>query len=149
MNDRRRAFLLWTALILATSAAAETTSGGWGLRSPYQSLYRSGSPERIEGKVLSTEEFRPFDDMEPGVLVHLRSENGEIDVHLGPRWFVFQRDLTFTRGEPLVVMGMSIRLGGKPAVIADRIQRRESTTVLRELSGRPAWVLLKSHQIPE
>lgn len=131
------------------AGSVNTTSGSWGTSGEYQGLYRSGSRAKVEGRVLRTDDVVPLSGMEPGIQLKLQGEKGEIDVHLGPRWFVMERDLLFTKGEPVVVVGVTIRLGGKPAIIADEIRRGNRKEILRELSGKPVWEKPAGKSVPE
>lgn len=143
--------LLWVVAYLPLSHAETiaATSGSWGTSGAYHHLYQAGSEARIEGKVLRTEDITPLAGMEPGISLKLQGERGNIDVHLGPRWFVLERDLLFTKGEPVVVVGVTIRLGGKPTLIAREILRGKHKAILRELSGRPLWEKATSHEVPQ
>jgi len=143
---------LFTALLVLACTGTtfgEPTSGSWGSSGKYQELYRSGSKGMFEGKVLRMSDVVPLSGMEPGMQIKLRGENGEIDVHLGPRWFVMQRDMLFTKGEPVVVVGVTIRLGDKPTVVADEIRRGDRKIILRELTGRPVWESASGKTVPE
>jgi len=129
-------------LLTAEQAAVQKTSGGWDAASRYQKLVRSGTSARLKGNVLSTEDLRPYEDMEPGVQLKVDVGGGkEVSVHLGPRWFVLERDIAFTRGEPIEIVGVKIQIGDKPAVIASEVVRPESKQriVFRESSGTPRW----------
>lgn len=131
------------------SSAVRPTSGSWGASGRYQGLYEKGTRTKFEGRVLRTEGVVPLPDMEPGIQLRLHGEKGDVDVHLGPRWFVMERDMLFTKGEPLVVIGVTIRFGDKPTIIADQIVRGSRKDVLREPSGLPVWTKPAGKTVPE
>ncbi len=133
----------------AESAAARAPSGSWGTATPYHSLYEKGIRTTFDGRVLRTEDVVPLPNMEPGVQLHLEGDNGGIDVHLGPRWFVMERDLLFTKGAPIVVVGMTIRLRGKPTLIADEIIYGHRKDILRDPSGVPVWTKPAGTKFPK
>jgi hypothetical protein len=130
---------LWGSSLAAQGPAVEPQSGSWSETKGYQKLYRSGSPARVRGNVLSTEDLR-LEGSEPGMQLKLRTETGDLWVHLGPRWFMTSHDELLTHGEPITVIGVQIHFDGHPAVIANEIQKGESRLILREpATGRPEW----------
>ncbi len=112
----------------------------WGAGGKYQKLYEKGSRAKVTGKVMSMSDLLPGESEAPGVQVKLDLGNGEeMNVHLGPRWFILQQDLDLTQGQPLVVEGIAISLDHHPAIVANEVSQGERKVILRELSGAPKW----------
>ncbi len=141
--------VLMTVRAESEPSAAKQTSGAWGTGGRYQELYEKGTRATFEGKVLRTEDLMPLNAVEPGLQLRLRGEKGEMGVHVGPKWFVMERDLLFTKGEPVVVVGVTIRWEGKPAIVAQEIRWRDRKVILRELTGAPVWAGSAGHKVPE
>ncbi len=125
----------WGCLLYAGPAVTKT-SGGWGESSEYGKQLKSGARETVTGNVLSFDEVTPLSGMEPGVQVKLQIGKRDLDIHLGPRWFVLERDLNITRGQPLSIVGLRIQLGKKPVLVAEEIRHTKGDSIIiREKSG--------------
>lgn len=143
--------ILWQSLILfglfvsaalrAEGPATMKPDGVWGEGGSYSRLFRSSQKVKVEGNVLSMEDFRLEGSDEPGVGLTLETKEGNILVQLGPRWFVLQNDLNFTRGEKVGIVGVTIRFENKPAMLAGEILRGQRRVIFRDVaSGEPHWV---------
>lgn len=129
----------FVAVVAAAAPATNPSSGAWSPVPTYERLRASGSPTRFEGNVLSLDDLAPSEGSESGVQLRVRSDAGDVVVDLGPRWFVLQNDFTITRGEPISVVGVAIRLEGKSTVVADSVKTKDRLLILRDEAGRPRW----------
>ena len=119
----------------------QPSSGAWGIGTPYQGLKKSGKAAKIEGKVLSMRDLTPYEGMEPGYELKVDTGGGkEVDVHLGPRWFLLQNDVNLTKGAPIVVVGVTVRFEGEPTLLANEIVQGDKRIILNDTggSGTPA-----------
>ena len=74
-----------------------------------------------------------------GVHLMLATAEGEMDVHLGPAWYLDDQKMQFQEGDQITVIGAHMNVDGTPALIAARIERGEEVLQLRDAAGRPLW----------
>ncbi len=75
-----------------------------------------------------------------GVHAWVRSGNDELEVHLGPAWFIDNQDLQLAAGDRVDVRGSRVTIDGKPALIAIEVRRGTDVLKLRDEAGVPVWV---------
>ena len=77
--------------------------------------------------------------MTAGVHVLLKTDAGEIPVHLGPAWYVERQDVKLEPGDTIQVKGARVTFQGKPAIIAAEVKKGDETLRLRNDAGVPVW----------
>jgi peroxiredoxin len=121
-------------------AADET----WGQNSAYGRLYASGNPTVITGVVKSKQQVAPMKGMSPGVALTLTAESSVHHVQLGPVWYVDSQPVRIVAKDVVTVIGTTVRLGGKPVILAREIRRGGQVMKLRDARGRPLWSISSS-----
>jgi hypothetical protein len=114
-------------------------SGGWGMGSQYQRMYNPASVETLSGTVESVDKVTPMKGMHYGIHLTLKTDKGTVDVHLGPEWYIERQDAKIEKGDTIEVKGSRVSIAGKPAIIAAEVKKGDSTLVLRDANGIPAW----------
>ena len=71
--------------------------------------------------------------------VTIKTAAGEMDVHLGPAWYIENQEMVVTAGDKVEVKGSKVDIGGKPAIIAAELTKGDETMVLRDGAGVPVW----------
>jgi DNA/RNA endonuclease YhcR with UshA esterase domain len=74
-----------------------------------------------------------------GTHLMLKTEAGQLDVHVGPLSYVAGRGFTFAKGDQVEVLGSKVKMGGSEALIAREIKKGDKTLVLRNAQGIPEW----------
>ena len=74
-----------------------------------------------------------------GVHAWVKSAGGEIEVHLGPAWFIENQELRLAAGDRVQVRGSCVTIDGAVAIIAIEVKRGEDVLKLRDESGVPVW----------
>ena len=77
--------------------------------------------------------------MYSGVHVMLKTDKETISVQLGPEWYIERLDTKIVKGDTIEVKGSRVMFADKPAIIAAEVKKGDSTLVLRDVSGIPAW----------
>ena len=114
-------------------------SGGWGMNDSYQRNYNPATVETISGTVESVDKVTPIKGMYSGVHVMLKTDKETISVQLGPEWYIERLDTKIVKGDTIEVKGSRVTFADKPAIIAAEVKKGDSTLVLRDVSGIPAW----------
>jgi hypothetical protein len=122
-----------------------TGSGGWGMRSPYNSLYDPKTVQTISGEVVIVEKMVPTKGMSAGVHLVVKTSEDSISVHLGPEWFIDNQDIRIVPKDKITVKGSRITYQGKPAIIAAVVTKGNETLVLRDANGFPVWSGWRRH----
>jgi hypothetical protein len=78
---------------------------------------------RFGGEVLSVDDVRATDAAFSGLHVMLRTENGAVSVHLGPKRFFDERDFAIMPGDVLEVAGPLTDYGGDSVVLATEVKK--------------------------
>jgi hypothetical protein len=114
-------------------------SGGWGMGSQYQRMYNPATVETLTGTVESVDKVTPMKGMHYGIHLTLKTDKETIDVHLGPDWYIERQDSKIEKGDTIEVKGSRVTIAGKPAIIAAEVKKGDSTLMLRDANGVPAW----------
>ncbi len=114
-------------------------SGGWGMGSQYNRMYNPATVETLSGSVEAVDKVTPMKGMNSGVHVMLKTDKETVSVHLGPEWYIERLDTKIEKGDKIEVKGSRVTFIGKPAIIAAEVKKGDSTLVLRDSNGIPAW----------
>ena len=110
-------------------------SGGWGPGSQYCGMYDLKTVETISGEVVSVEKFIPRKGMFYGFHLMVKTDKETISVHLGPGWYIENRDITIEPNDKVEIKGSRITFNGKPAIIAAEVKKGNEILALRDERG--------------
>jgi len=130
-----QATVLFTPPANAESAAIQQSSGAWTESGRNLDSNRSGAKEVVYGNVLSTDDLKPSPGNDRGFQMTVNTEEGDLRVLLGPRWYLPEQDFNLSHGEPITVVGIRITWDGKPAIMADEIRQGDKKVILRDSSS--------------
>jgi len=74
-----------------------------------------------------------------GTHLTLKTEKETINVHVGPSWFLAEKEISFAKGDQITVTGSRVKFEGSDALIAREIKKGEQTISLRDAQGFPLW----------
>lgn len=74
-----------------------------------------------------------------GMHLMLKAESANVEVHLGPAWFLNQEKFSVKEGDRIEVLGTRTKMDGKEALIARTVTKGDVTWTLREEDGTPKW----------
>ncbi len=107
--------------------------------SQYNMMYNPATVETITGTVESVDKVTPMKGMYSGIHIALKTDKGSMDVHLGPEWYIERLDTKIEKGDKIEVKGSLVTISGKSTIIAAEVKKGDSTLVLRDSAGIPAW----------
>ena len=116
------------SLCIAEQGTALKSGGAW--------TTRSQEPVTISGNVLRTDRLPENTNEEVGANIQLDTEQGVLNVHVGPMWFSNVRDAAPKIGEPMTVIGFRFSFDEKPAVVAHEVTINGKTFTVWEKSDR-------------
>jgi len=114
-------------------------SGGWGYNSAYCSLYDTKTVKSIRGTVITVDTITPMPGMTEGVELQLQTKQGNVSVHLGPRWYVENQDIDLEPKDMVEVTGSFINCAGQRILAAAKIRKGDQVIRLRDAKGIPLW----------
>ena len=133
------AVLVTASIALAGPWRGWRGSGGWGMGSQYNRMYNPSTVENISGVVESVDKIMPMKGMYSGIHLMVKTDKETISVQLGPEWYIERLDTKIQKGDTIEVKGSRVTIAGKPAIIAAEVKKGDSTLVLRDSAGIPAW----------
>lgn len=127
------------AMVFAGPCKGWRGSGGWGAGGAYQRMYNPATVETITGTVETVDRVTPLKGMNYGIHLLVKTEKGDVSVHLGPSWYIERLDTKITTGDAVEVKGSRVTFNGKPAIIAAEMKKGETVLKLRDDNGIPVW----------
>lgn len=79
-----------------------------------------------------------WDENQVGVYLKLRTPKENIEVHLGPAWFVNEK-IKFNNNDKIEVIGSRQVYAFREIIIAKEITKDKEKIVLRKDDGTPLW----------
>ena len=100
--------------------------------------YNLSTEVRMRGMILEINDHHPC-PISSGLGPHLilQTQEGTIEVHLGPTKFVNEYQLILARGDNVEVLGSRVIFQGKDALLARDVVRGNDKFVFRDAIGRP------------
>jgi hypothetical protein len=114
-------------------------SGGWGPGSAYGRMYDAKTVETVAGEVVKVDRITPMRGMSGGVHVVLKTDKGDVSVHLGPQWYLENQDVKIEPKDKVEITGSRVTVQGQPALIAAEVKKGDEVLKLRDAAGVPVW----------
>ena len=125
------------ALLLTASVATAQPQRGRGMGMPH---YDKSTEVTVKGTVEAVlTNQQGMRGMGMGTHLTFKTESGDIDVHIGPSWWLTEQKIEFAKGDQLEIVGSSITFNGGKALIAREITKGERKITLRDANGFPVW----------
>lgn len=74
-----------------------------------------------------------------GTHFNLKTDNGIVEVHAGPQWFIDQQGFSLQKGTNLSVTGSKLVIADKETLIARELKNGDKILTLRDPNGIPKW----------
>ena len=97
--------------------------------------------ETIGGEVKSKDTITPTQGrrMLPAVGMTLKTDKGDVYVHLGPQWYFDKQELAINVGDTVEVTGSKTVADGNTVHLASSVKRDDKTWQFRDQQGFPFW----------
>lgn len=69
----------------------------------------------------------------------VKTDKGNVAVHLGPTWYLSKNQMVFNPGDAVVVTGSQMEMGGRTMMVAKEVTVKGCTLKLRDDQGLPLW----------
>ena len=131
--------VLLPATLFAQIGIKFRRSGGWCYGSQYEQIFIESNQETVSGEVMSIDTVTPFRGMDSGIKFVMETEREDIDVHLGPAWFILYQDMILKVKDDVEVYGCRTMIDGKKVIMASKLVRGNKMLLLRDDDGIPYW----------
>jgi hypothetical protein len=102
--------------------------------------YNTAAETKVAGVIQDVSEFFcPVSD-DQGMHVLLKSDSGNLLIHVAPARFLRGQEIRFSPGQQLEVVGAQVKFQGRDSLLARQITRGNELIVLRDHSGKPVWM---------
>ncbi|QUY46029.1 hypothetical protein [Acaryochloris marina] len=105
----------------------------------YSRLYNPSTVETLQGQVIQVDTVTPRWGMSTGVHLQLRTEEGNVEISLGPTWYFEDQNFIIQQGNKITLTGSRVEVDSQPAVIAAAVTKADVTLKLRDQAGIPIW----------
>ena len=129
----RNRFALICLIILTTATFAFAQGGPRAPRA-----YNPATETTITGTVQDVLHPSAYNGM-VGTHVNLKTQNGVIEVHVGPEAFIAKQNFSIEKGDTLTVTGSKQVIAGQNELIARDVKKGDKVLILRDDNGVPKW----------
>lgn len=125
----------WLAVLLTMLFATPLLAqrGDWWRK------YDPVTEVEIKGTVEEVKEVPKTRGGAVGLHLLVKTEQGVMEVHLGPKSFAEKQQFTFAKGDQLEVIGSKVKNSNADALIAREVKKGGKTLTLRNAQGIAAW----------
>lgn len=74
-----------------------------------------------------------------GTHLMLNAGGETMEVHLGPSWFLKEKNVEIAKGDTVEVIGARRKIGESDVLLAREIRKDKTVWTLRDAYGRPLW----------
>jgi len=139
MRRVRVTMLISTALLLLM-AAAPALAGKGACCKRGMPAYDVKSEVTLNGTVEKIEQIDCCCPMgKTGVHLKLKTGEATVQVHVGPSWFLEERDFALAEGDRIEIVGSKVTMKGQDALLARQVKRGDRSLTLRDAAGTPEW----------
>ena len=135
MNAWRVLFAIAVAAALIMPSAAAQVPRGTGRGTPN---YNRSTEVTVTGTVEQVRQLARGSGW-GGTHLILKTDNGTLDVHLGPSSFLAEQHFSFAKGDRIEVTGSKVKYAGTDALLAREVKKDGKVLTLRDPNGIPEW----------
>ena len=123
------------ALVSMPTLAQQGLGGPRGSR-----RYDPKTEVTVKGTVEEVKEHpSPGGGLRTGLHVTLKTDNGSLDVHLGPTDYWKKNGFELAKGDSIEVTGSKSKVDDAEIVVAREVKKGDKAVTLRSAQGVPAW----------
>ena len=133
--------LIYFCQAMAIPGAGRTRQdmGGWGRDGEFSQMFSRQNIVFLTGTIEEIKPVAPIKGMTEGVAVVLKAQEDTIELLLGPKWFINNQRISFSRNDMIEVRGVKVTLHKKTFFIPARIIKGDYILELRNEDGVPVW----------
>ena len=106
----------------------------------YLVLFNPAHVATVEGTIVRIYQVPSAKVRLTSVHALVRTKQGDVNVNLGPSWFLDNQELRLTMDDRIAVTGSRVKHNGVESIIAMEVRRGDEALKLRAPDGMPVWV---------
>lgn len=126
--------LLLALTFHASAILAQSNSGA----PPGSRLYNPSTEITVSGTVTSVSQVTGRRGW-AGTHLQFNTGEGNLDVHVGPSWYLQSKNFPIAAGDKLEITGSKVQIGDKQTLLSRRIVKGDTALTLRDDQGFPVW----------
>lgn len=127
-------------LIILISAVACSQNKDLGQGKKDSRMFNAATVETLEGQITSVTKQSFDKGIGNFIWIDLKTANEAITVHLGPGWFLEEKEFELNEKDDIKVTGSRVTITGKEIIIATEIVKGGKSLKLRQADGTPLWI---------
>jgi hypothetical protein len=92
-------------------------------------MYDAKTVDTVSGEVVKVDRITPMRGMSAGVHLVVKTDKGDVSVHLGPQWYLENQDVKIEPKDKVQIKGSRITIQGQPAIIAAEVKLRDEAGI--------------------
>jgi hypothetical protein len=136
---RNRFIILVIGFLPLQLSAQEETIRQNGRDTVYGRMFNPETITSISGTITEVLKMRPGHQMHTGTHIRLKTEKENIEVHVGPDWYLEKNEIRPRENQKVAITGSRIEMDGRPIIIASEITQDGKKVRLRDNNGIPLW----------
>jgi sporulation protein YlmC with PRC-barrel domain len=133
----------WTVFGYAPSDGAgmrKTSPDAWMPNSKYNATFDPKTVVESKGTIEGVSTFQPAPDAPYGLRLKVKTDQGAVTLHAGPRSYAAAKGLQFRYGDTITFKASRTKIDGKTVMMGVEIAKGEQKLELRDAgSGAPKW----------
>ena len=101
--------------------------------------YDLAQEAKVKGEILEVKNYDCPISGTMGAHLMLQTAEGVVEVHLAPAAFLNEYQMSFAKGDKVVILGTKVTFHDAPAMLARRVTRDDNEYFFRDAKGRPLW----------
>jgi DNA/RNA endonuclease YhcR with UshA esterase domain len=94
---------------------------------------------KVKGQVLEVKNYDCPISGTMGAHLILQTAEGVVEVHLAPAAYLSEYQMSFAKGDKVVILGTKVTFHDAPAMLARQLTREDNEYFFRDAKGRPLW----------
>jgi len=133
---RRTLLTLILGALVVLVAPGQTQNKGASHAVP---RYDPAQEVTVKGEILEVKNYDCPISGTLGAHLALQTTDGVVEVHLAPAAFLSEYQMSFAKGDKVVILGTKVTFHDAPAMLARRVTREQCEYFFRDAKGRPLW----------
>ena len=102
-------------------------------------MYNPETLTTVSGVVTKVLKTIPENKMQSGVHIFIQEGDENIEVHLGPEWYLNENGISLKENDQVSVKGSKVEMSGEKVIIASHLTMGTKEVRLRSEDGIPLW----------
>jgi hypothetical protein len=127
-----------TVILLFTTSISLTAFAKPNMQN--QNMFNTQTVETVKGEIKTLDTCKKDGkEMPMGVCFTLKTQTNNLSIHVGPSWYLANKNFKLNVGDKLEVTGSKVTINKEISIIAKELKKDTLTLKLRDENGFPLW----------